>query len=106
MEEATWSGRSASGGERAETDQGDVVGLSMSRRELTNILQDGPADQLRAAGGVGEFSQQAAALARVIQLFTKVSGVGDTIGIHDDDVPRIELDLGLPVFGVEHDSER
>ena len=81
----------------AEADQGDVVDLGVAGGELADILQDGAADRLGPAGGLGELSEQPAVVARVVEFLAEVPRVGHAVGEDGDDVARVELDLGLLV---------
>ena len=62
---------------------------AMAGGELADVLQDGAAHRLGAAGRVGDALEQAAVVARVVKLFAGAAGVGDAVGIDQDHVAGV-----------------
>ena len=74
---------------RPQAHQGDVVGLGVSGGELTDILEDRPADGDRSARRLGHSFEKAVVALGVVELFAGTTRVGHTVGVDHDDVALV-----------------
>ena len=78
----------------------------MAGGKLADVLQERSPDRLGAAGRFRELFDDPALVARVVELFAQVAGVGHSVGEDGDDVAGIEPDLGFLVIALGNDPQR
>src|SRR5258705_9303893 len=77
----------------------------MAGGEFANVLEDCPADGFGAAERLGHSFEKSMIGLGIVELVLRAARVCHTVGVDDDNVTRVQLELCLFIMRIVHDAQ-